>query len=331
MLDLGRMQLPPTRRCCSITARRSTPLSVAQRISGATVTQIIADCRISAIRPGLAVPSGSPTARSTGISIGYSVPRWQETRSASGERTRIAIGAILRHAALVAEPADEQGRHPQSRDDDLDGDRQRRSGARCPDAATMPARSAGRANLIDRAVAERWDDQRIMEHTRDRSGRIDIRTTSHVSLDDPEVHRTAMRDNLVARMAGIEAQGPARELQSLSWPEMHRRHLRNAGQSVAGLSDQEVIVRALSTTDMPIIAGARSISDQADILTPRSRRSLPCLGRVICRISGRRVEALVDWTTLSVGKVGEMGEFRSSYVTESGEKSRSTRSAASPA
>ena len=29
--------------------------------------------------------------------------------------------------------------------------------------------------------------------------------------------------------------------------------------------------------------------------------------------------ALVDWTTLSVGKVGEMGEFRSSYVTESGE------------
>jgi hypothetical protein len=29
--------------------------------------------------------------------------------------------------------------------------------------------------------------------------------------------------------------------------------------------------------------------------------------------------ALVDWTTLSIGKVGELGEFKSSYVTESGE------------
>ena len=30
-------------------------------------------------------------------------------------------------------------------------------------------------------------------------------------------------------------------------------------------------------------------------------------------------EALVDWTTLSVGRVNELGEFRSSFVTESGE------------
>ena len=55
-------------------------------------------------------------------------------------------------------------------------------------------------------------------------------------------------------------------------------------------------------------------------MTPRSRRSPAVFGTP--RSAGlppEQVEALVDWTTLAVGKVGEMGEFRSTYVTESGE------------
>ena len=38
-------------------------------------------------------------------------------------------------------------------------------------------------------------------------------------------------------------------------PRLHRRHLRHAGQSVSGLSDMEVITRALSTSDLPLLAG----------------------------------------------------------------------------
>ena len=252
-----------------------------------------------------------------GVSIGYLVPRWNETRGASGERTRIAVGAVLRHAALVAEPADSNA-GIRSQDNNNDDDR-RTDQLRDTQTRQLCHALGWTRDLIDRAVAERWDDQRIMEHTRDRSGRLDIRTTSHVSLDDPQVHHNAMRDNLVARMAGLEAQGPARELQSLSWPELHRRHLRQAGHSVAGLSDSEVIVRALSTSDMPIIAGTA--------VNVRIRQTYDAAVSPIAAVFGARdlpdfrpmKEALVDWTTLSVGKVGELGEFRSSYVTESGE------------
>ena len=280
---------------------------------------IVADCRISG-DPSLAslcerIADGTVD----GVSIGYSVGKWNETRS-DGERIRIAVGASLRHAALVAEPADERAGIRSLDDGDDDRDHDRRDDHQRDAQTRQLCRALGwTPDSIDRAVAERWDDGRILAHTRDRSGRHDIRTTNHMSLDDPEVQRTAMRDSLVARMSGTEAQGPARELQSLSWPELHRRHLRQAGHSVAGLSDQEVIVRALSTSDMPIIAGSA--------INVRIRQTYDAAISPISQVFGARdlpdfrpqIEALVDWTTLAVGRVGEMGEFRSSYVTETGE------------
>lgn len=275
---------------------------------------IIADCRLSG-DPALAslcerIADGTVS----GVSIGYSVPRWNETRSASGERTRIAVGAVLRHSALVAEPADPAAGIRSLDDDD-------------PDPAT-PTRNAQIRNLCrslglardieDRAIDAQWGDQQIIEQVRSRTG--DIRTTSgHASFDDPAFYRTAMVDGLVARMTGAEPQGAVRELAGLSWPELHRRHLRQAGQSVSGLSDQEVIVRALSTSDLPIIAGSavniaiRRTYDAA--VSPVAA----CFGVRDLPDFRPQVQALVDWSTLSISPVGELGEFRSSYVTESGE------------
>ena len=70
---------------------------------------------------------------------------------------------------------------------------------------------------------------------------------------------------------------------------------------------------------MPIIAGAA--------VNIRIRQTYDAAFSPIARVFGARdlpdfrplTEALVDWTTLSVGRVNEMGEFKSSYVTESGE------------
>jgi hypothetical protein len=277
---------------------------------------IVGDCRISS-DPALAslcerIADGTVD----GVSIGYSVPRWNETRAPSGERTRTAVGAVLRHAALVAEPADSRAGIRSNDDDDDD----RRSSGNAGGNAHIRAlcRSLGLSrDMEDRAIDEQWDDDAIMRTVRSRS-RIDVSTTG--SFDDPAFHRTAMVDSLVTRMIGSEPQGAARELAALSWPELHRRHLRAAGHSVAGLSDTEVITRALSTSDMPIIAGTA--------VNVVIRRTYDASVSPIAAMFGMRdlpdfrpVEvALVDWTTLGIGKVGELGEFKSSYVTESGER-----------
>ena len=272
---------------------------------------IVADCRISG-DPALAslcerIADGTVD----GVSIGYSVPKWAESKSASGERTRTAMGATLRHAALVAEPADSQAGIRSHGDGDDEGNRNGSIRTLC--------RALGMSrDLEDRAIDEQWSDADIRQAVHNRS-HANIRTTSQ-TFDDPAFHRSAMTDALVSRMGGGEPQGASRELAGLSWPDMHRRHLRQAGQSVTGLSDVEVILRALTTSDMPLIAGAAT-----NIVI---RRTYDAAISPIAAAFGTRdlpdfrpeQQVLVDWTTLAVGKVGEMGEFRSSYVTETGEE-----------
>ena len=305
-LDLASMELPASapilldhRATVNDTVGRASNI----RRDGDT---IVADCRISG-DPALAslcerIADGTVS----GMSIGYAVPRWNESRSATGERTRIALGAVLRHAALVAEPAD-AGAGIRSLDEPDDRDQRIQLLCRMLDVSR---------DIEVRALTEQWTDEQIRNHVRGRQH--DIHTTRR-GLDDPETYHRAAVDGLVARMTNTEAQGPARELQSLSWPELHRRHLRQAGHSVAGLSDVEVITRALSTSDMPIIAG-----EATNIMIRRTYdAALSAVGVVFGTRDlpdfRPRTEALVDWTTLATGAVGENSEFKTSYVSESGE------------
>ena len=252
------------------------------------------------------------------VSIAFTVPRngWRNATDASGARVRTAVGAQFRHVAIVTEPADEGARIRSADDDDDDGEDR--------GAVNRRIRSLGRdLGLSREAVDQAIDDGLSFDEFRASARRRDttVLDTTHnrQTLDNPEAYRRAATDAVVARMGGTEATGAARELQSLSWPDLHRRHLRQAGQSVAGLSDTEVITRALSTSDMPIIAGAA--------VNIRIRQTYDAAVSPIASVFGARdlpdfrplTEVLVDWTTLNVGRVNEMGEFRSSYVTESGE------------
>jgi hypothetical protein len=92
-----------------------------------------------------------------------------------------------------------------------------------------------------------------MQRVRDRSP--DVRVTGTRTLDDPQQYRAAAVKSLVCRITNQTPSGAARELAGLPWAEFHRRHLGQAGHHVQGLSDSEVIVRALSTSDLPTIAG----------------------------------------------------------------------------
>ena len=241
VLDLGTMQLPASapilldhRATVDATVGKAENL----RREGDT---IVADCRISGDPALASLCERLADGIVDGVSIGYSVPKWTESKSASGERVRTAVNATLRHAALVAEPADSAAGIRSPDDEARRGQPQRAKLGRCA------ARLGVSRDLEDRAVDEQWGDEDIRAAVHNRS-RADIRTTSQQTFDDPAFHRTAMIDALVARMGGSEPQGAARELAGLSWPELHRRHLRQAGQSITGLSDVEVITRALTTS-----------------------------------------------------------------------------------
>ena len=212
VLDLATMQLPA-----------STPILLDHRSSvDATVGRaenlrregdvIVADCRISG-DPALAslcerIADGTVD----GVSIGYAVPKWNESKSASGERTRTAVGAVLRHAALVAEPADSLA-GIRSQDEPDEGNRNAQIRTLC--------RALGVSrDLEDRAIDEQWADEDIRQAVHNRS-RMDIRTTSgHQTFDDPAFHRTAM----IGRHLWPAWAAASRKGRRASLPDCHGRN-----------------------------------------------------------------------------------------------------------
>jgi hypothetical protein len=148
-------------------------------------------------------------------------------------------------------------------------------------------------------------------------------TTIHNAgtLDNREVYHCAAVEGILPRITGKAPQGTGRELAALSWPDLHCRHLRQAGQSVARLSDIEGINRALTTSRLLTIAGeAMNLSIPRIFDAAMSPSAL--LGGSSNNPDFREsTEALVNWTMLAVDKVTETGGYRYTCVApESGKK-----------
>lgn len=161
----------------------------------------------------------------------------------------------------------------------------------------------------------------VAEGVRLRAGittQVQSRSHNDNTLDNPTVFRGAATAALVAFITGEEAKDQAAQLASNGWIGFHREILRNAGQPTTG-DDAEIIARALSTSDLPLIA--------APALNQSLRRTYEALLSPVGALFGARTirdfnphtEALVDWTTLKVNVIGELGEYQYSYVDGSGE------------
>ena len=243
-----------------------------------------------------------------GLSVGYSVER---SRDGAG-RSRTIVPEFD-HVAVVARPADRRAGIRSANDDydnddfndddRLDNDPQRNARIR------SLCRTLGLSREIEeRAIDDQWSDTKIMDRLIERGGGAIRSTRQHVSLDDPQTFRRAAVNSLVSRMSGQEPQGPARQLASLSWPDFHRRVLRASGQSIAGLSDLEVIVRALSTSDLPLIAGEAYNINMRRVYEASASPSAMLAGARTVPDFRTRTEALADWTTLNVNKINELRE-----------------------
>jgi len=256
------------------------------------------------------------------VSIGFKVFEWRDGTHPSGRRSRIAVRSEVIEISIVSDPADPNtGIRSMPDDHSSIVDRVKRNvGWR-----EICRRENLSQEFIDSVCDSDMTDDHfrmlVAEGVRLRAGitaQVQSRSHNDNTLDNPTVFRTAATDALVAFITGQPAKDQAAQLASNGWIGFHREILRNAGLATTG-DDAEVIARALSTSDLPLIA--------APALNQSLRRTYEALlspagvlfGPRTIRDFNPQTEALVDWTTLKTNVIGELGEYPHSYVDGSGE------------
>lgn len=257
------------------------------------------------------------------MSVGFRVARWRDGRGEAGARTRTATAWEPVEASFVMDPAD---RRAKIRSNGMADETETIERPEAETEETAERRTIRRAaealGVEDDDLGDEPETARraALDQIRRRTAPAAIRPRHDAeTLDNPDVYRRAAVASIVGRIVGEEAKGPARELQAAEWDDFHKQHLRRAGVSTTGLSRSEIIVRALTTSDMPLIAG--------EAFNQSVRRTYEAAASPITALLGSRAvpdfrpwrDVLVDWTTLKVEKVGEHGEFKHSYISETGE------------
>lgn len=98
-----------------------------------------------------------------------------------------------------------------------------------------------------------------------------------------------------------------------------RRLLRNAGQSVSGMSDTLVMRNAAATSDYAIIAGGTFNLSMRREYEATISPIASLFGETTVETFNKETSGLVDWTMLAIGNKLENGHYKHSYVDESGE------------
>ena len=253
-----------------------------------------------------------------GVSVGYVVSRWQETRQ--GE-TRIRTAAEWRIAEVSAVP--------------IPAD----PGAKFRSGSTMPLDNENdRADLIRRiqsahALPDEWatrmadageelTDDEIRQSGRDealtrRRNLPQIRIGQ--SQDDPAALRTRQADALAFRMTGGTLPEASRDFASQSLKDMAADTLTRSGVSVRGLSTDELFQRAAhGTSDFPLVV-ANAMGKVAAEAYQAAESPLKALARQ------RTLPNFKESTSIRLGEMGrleemtEQGEFKGTTRAENGE------------
>lgn len=252
-----------------------------------------------------------------GVSIGYALANPTEIKDVAGRRIRTAIPKI-REVSIVAIPADEASR---IRSDQMDAD---------TIETTEDTTSATRAgvNAQIRSIAEiaglsrTWADAQIdaeadIAATREaaftamqtRSGAA-ATIRAHVGTDntDPAVIRTRQAEALAYRMGGPEASEGALPFMDLGFADLARDSLIRAGVSVASMSRETMLQRAMHTTsDFPLM-----LDQTGTRVVETAYRTAESPLKVLAR--RRLVQDLRGVTVLKAGEVSPLHK-----VTEAGE------------
>ena len=200
-----------------------------------------------------------------GVSLGYRVHTWVETNE-NGTRVRTAAAWTPIEVSAVAVPAD-----PASlfRSHNMTTENEQQTGIETP----MPPVSTDAPRI--RALAEvagltpEWADNIVRSGLGLEDARLSaqaelmrrsqavptIRTHVGASNDNPAVVTHRMGDAMAVRMGGGDVAPELRQFMDQSMIDMARRSLELAGTSTRGLSVDDVLTRAMTTSDFPIAVG----------------------------------------------------------------------------
>ncbi|ARO13366.1 peptidase U35, phage prohead HK97 [Ketogulonicigenium robustum] len=275
-----------------------------------------------------------------GLSIGYHVADWQDTREGD-HRIRTAIRWTPIEVSIVPVPAD-PGAHFRAGEQNMPEDQiedvidEAATEAEVPEARMTEALGASVAATIAAAAGldRAWAEAQVAEGTPTeevRARALDaVRTRSaqprtiraQIGMDhtDPAVIATRAGEALYARMhPEHRLSASAREFAHMSVLDHARASLRRSGRSVTGVSADQVITRALHTTsDFPLILG-----DQVGRELRRSYEEAPSGARQLARQGTirdfRPKRSLMLGEAPMLEAVGESGEFRHGTFEESQE------------
>ncbi len=269
-----------------------------------------------------------------GISIGYTVSKWAESKP-GGKRVKTAVTLDLLEASLTTVPADK-------------GAGLRSISNMTTESTTtpeQPTQTRAEINTHIRAVAKKtgldqaWIDSQIdaepdvatvnaaaLEAMTARSASTAVRTSVHVGTDhnDPDQIRSAMSDAIAHRIApqAVKLEGRATEYRGLSLLDMVGDIAVARGERL-NLRDRDALLQravgAHSTSDFPLLladSANKALLAQYEIAAPTYRK-----------FAARK--SFNNWDAHSFLRVGDMpgfqeiqegGEVRYGTMSESGEK-----------
>ncbi|SFK37728.1 phage prohead protease, HK97 family [Pseudovibrio ascidiaceicola] len=269
----------------------------------------------------------------TGVSIGYQVEKWADSRDPdTGRSIRTITQFKPREVSFVSVPAD-----PDARIRAMPTENQPNS----PEPPKTPTPDLAQRNQQIRSIAgtlnltTEWTDSQI-----DSTSTLDeiraaaiteaekrttppIRTQSVQILadhTDPHTRAERMSDAMMTRIDPThKPEDSARDFIGMSIPEMARDCLRNANVSTTALSQATIVSRALhSTSDFPLIMGntvGRTLRQSYDSVPSALKK----LARQTTVKDFRAKHRIILSEAPDLEKLNEHGEYKHGTMSESAE------------
>lgn len=225
--------------------------------------QLVAEIRISERPRSLEVLCDIKDGIVRGVSLGYSVSKWSDTRAGDGLLTRTATQWTVHELSLVPVPADPGATVRAQEAQNMDDQRNSTPVEETTGVANQRIREVAKQHGLGQAWIDAMIDSSPTSIDQVRAAALTelektptIRSSVGWSPDDPEVCNRAVAEALAANLTGAEPKDQARVFAHVrSFLALARESLEMAGQRTTSFTSVDLIQRSLTTSDFPKILG----------------------------------------------------------------------------
>lgn len=287
------------------------------------IQALVAEGRLSSRADNDALAANLKDGVQSSFSISFSVSKWRDGKDpATGSKIRTALSGKLIEGSFVVNPADPHSKirsRPMDPEDVIENNRM------SVEQWDTVCRAAGVPDAVREAL--RNSDAPDSERTALALAAVErsappvrtIRQHNDDTLDNPVVLRNAVVNFYDAVNRGEQPNGQAAEVFAQGERALAERLCRNAGITTIGLSDAEVVRRAATTSDFPLIAGGTFNLAMRRELDAAASPMAALFGRDSVSTFNAETRGLADWTSLAIADKLESGEYKHSFIHETGE------------